>query len=420
MRWAGVLGLLGWAVSVLGQGSAGGDQTASCPNSPWAYVGCYDDTQNGGKANFPFKLDTVAGVAKSYPGYTSSAQLTIEVCQTACRGHGFRYSGLYNGQECYCSPTVPYPQPPTSGTTTTGLGTYLGSNPGGTVDGSYCNTACPANSAETCGGPGYLQVYRDPSYQNETSPATLGAPQNYLYFGCYTSSGGVGSPIFLDIKTPSTISCENYCALLGYPYSIRNSFDSSTSNNCGCGPELVAGLQAASETTCNRYCNGTTGAAGGAGTCGGNNAYSVYQNTNFLGCYVVRQPGTDASHTYAAPANARVACTNPRLKLLHYYYIHDCFDIYHDSTNHYPVYRDDQLHYHVCGTHDNHDDSAYNHYDDLAFNDDSAHDDYDDLTFNDDAAYDDYNHSTYDDYNHSAYNDYDDLNFTHNNDYYVE
>ncbi|KAL8714768.1 MAG: hypothetical protein Q9220_001281 [cf. Caloplaca sp. 1 TL-2023] len=271
-------------------------------------MGCYDDGQNGGKANFPFKLDVVAGAAKSYPGYTSPANLTVEVCQTACRGHGFKYSGTYNGAECYCASRLPYPSTPVSGSTAGGLGAFAGTNPGGTVADSQCNVACPANSAETCGGPGTLQVYRDTSYAADTNPATLGVSQNYLYFGCYNNAGT--GPAYLNIKTPSTVSCENYCGALGYTYSIRNTLDSNTGNNCGCGPELPGGLQIA-ETSCSRYCNGTTGAAGGAGTCGGNNAYSIYQNPNLRGCYLVRQPGIDASHTYAAPADAGVACTAP-------------------------------------------------------------------------------------------------------------
>lgn len=259
MYWRGTLALLGWVTTAIAQGNLGGDQTAACPApvDNFQYVGCYDDTQNGGKANFPFKLDTLAGAAKSYPGYTSSANLTIDVCNAACRGHGFQYSGTYNGAECYCSPKLPYPSAPTSGSTSGGLGTYAGTNPGGTVSNSLCNVPCPANNAQTCGGSGTLQVYRDPTYTNDTSPPTLGAQQNYLYFGCFNNANT--GPIFLGIKTPSTASCQTYCGLLGYAYSIRNTLDSNTGNNCGCGPELPGGLQIA-ESGCSRYCNGTTGA----------------------------------------------------------------------------------------------------------------------------------------------------------------
>lgn len=139
MYWSGILALLGWAATAIAQGNAGGDQTATCSAAQnYTYVGCYDDTQNGGKANFPFLLSTVAGNLKSYPGYTSSANLTIDVCATACRGHGHRYAGLYSGSECYCSPKLPYPLNP--GTTTGGLGGYAGTNPGGRVANSFCGT----------------------------------------------------------------------------------------------------------------------------------------------------------------------------------------------------------------------------------------------------------------------------------------
>lgn len=258
MYWSGILALLGWAANVVAQGSLGGDQTASCSSAQaFQYVGCYDDTQNGGKANFPFQLSTTAGAAKSYPGYTSSANLTVDVCNTACRGHGFQFAGTYNGVECYCSSELPYPNSPINGTTANGIGTYAGSNPGAQTAGSLCNKPCPANSAEICGGSGTMSVYRDPTFSNETSPATLGVYTNYLYFGCYNNYGP--GPIFLSIKTPSTISCANYCGALGYEYSIRNGLDSSTGNNCGCGSEIQGGLQIA-ESSCSRYCNGTTGA----------------------------------------------------------------------------------------------------------------------------------------------------------------
>ncbi|KAL9031391.1 MAG: hypothetical protein Q9196_000575 [Gyalolechia fulgens] len=309
MYWSGVVALLGWAATTVAQGNLGGDQSASCSASQnFVYVGCYDNGQNGGNANFPFRLVTNAGDPKSYPGFTSQTQLTADLCNTACRGHGFPYSGTTFGEECYCSSRLPYPQPPPSGSTSSGLGPYFGSNPGGTVPNDQCSTPCPGNNTQTCGGYGTLQVYRDPTFAPDATLPTRGAPENYLYFGCYSNAGP--GPQFLDIRTPNTTNCQTYCGLLGYTYSIRGDTDLATSNNCGCGPELPGGLQIA-ETSCDRFCNGTLGASGGAGSCGGNGAFSVYRNPQIGGCYVVRQPGNDASHTYVAPANAGVACTAP-------------------------------------------------------------------------------------------------------------
>ena len=259
MYWKGIVALLGWSATVVGQGNLGGDQTASCPASQaHQLVGCFDNSQNGGNAGFPFRLVPTAGDVKSYPGFTSQSQITNELCNTACRGHGFEYAGTTFGEACYCSSRLPYPQTPSSGSTAGGLGTYQGSNPGGTVPSSQCNTPCPGNSAETCGGYGTLQVYRDPSFQPDSSLPTRGAAQNYQYFGCYSNYGP--GPQFLDIKTPNTTSCQTYCGLLGYAYAIRGDSDLGTGNNCGCGPELVGGLQLP-ESSCNRFCNGTTAAS---------------------------------------------------------------------------------------------------------------------------------------------------------------
>ncbi|KAL8964778.1 MAG: hypothetical protein Q9197_006808 [Variospora fuerteventurae] len=312
MYWSGVLALVGWAATAVAQGNLGGDQTASCPapTNDWQYVGCYDDGQNGGKANFPFRVEyNNPSAPKSYPGLTTQSQLSVDSCLQACRGHGLEYGGIYNGQECYCSSLLPYPIPPSSGSTA-GYTTfsYYGSNPGRTVSNSQCNVPCPANSAQTCGGPGFLQVYRDPSFALETNPPSIGAAGNFQYFGCY--NGANNGPISLDIKTPSTVSCQTYCGRLGFAYAIRNADDYNLGNNCGCGPELQGGYQIA-ETDCNRFCNGTNGAAGGVGSCGGNNAFSVYFNTLLDGCYLVRQPGGSTTTTYVAPPNAGRVCNDP-------------------------------------------------------------------------------------------------------------
>lgn len=147
MYWSGIVALLGWAATAVAQGNVGGDQTASCPApaSNWGYVGCYSDQQNGGKANFPFRLETGAGAAKSYPGFTDGSQMTRQLCQTACRGHGFSLAGLFNGNECYCSTKLPYPQTPSSGSTqyySISNASYLGSSPGTNSPTLNCNVPC--------------------------------------------------------------------------------------------------------------------------------------------------------------------------------------------------------------------------------------------------------------------------------------
>ncbi|KAL8994497.1 MAG: hypothetical protein Q9169_005551 [Polycauliona sp. 2 TL-2023] len=250
MIWSGILALLGWAVTATAQGRLGiGDQSACSPANTFAqYIGCYFDGLNGAKAGFPFRLINAGTDPKSYPGYGGTANLTVDICTTACRAHGFRLSMLYAAVECWCSPQIPYPLPPLSADTSGGNGAYGGTSPGTASAGSNCNRQCPANNTQICGGNSYGSVYADLSFVNDTSPATIGAAANFGYFGCYTNSGG--GPGFIQIHSPTLESCQSYCGNLGYAFAVRNNVDSPPTllnqpNNCQCGPSIQAGLQVA-------------------------------------------------------------------------------------------------------------------------------------------------------------------------------
>ncbi|KAI4241025.1 MAG: hypothetical protein L6R40_004773 [Gallowayella cf. fulva] len=206
MYWSGVLALVGWAVTAVAQGNLGlGDTSACAPSySNYQYVGCYSDALNGNHLNFPFKLSTVVTDRNGYPGYSNTANLTVDLCLGACRAHGYRIANVYNQYECWCGTQLPYPTAPSGATVDVGagVGTYSGTSPGTPSAGSNCNRACPANSSQICGGAGYGSVYADQSFQNDTSPASIGAYSNYQYFGCYVNSGG--SPHTFQIHAPST------------------------------------------------------------------------------------------------------------------------------------------------------------------------------------------------------------------------
>jgi len=84
--------------------------------------GCFAD--NPSMRTFPF-----------VPQGITPAQMTIEMCQAACSGDGYKYFGLEYAQECYCGQSLP------------------------TVTANQCNFPCTGNSAEICGGPNSLSVY---------------------------------------------------------------------------------------------------------------------------------------------------------------------------------------------------------------------------------------------------------------------
>lgn len=246
------LGALVFINAARAQGELGGEQS-SCNGSPgWVHKGCYDDAGNGRHANFNWQLAATAGSERSYPGYTGL--ITVEFCQRACRGHGFRYAALYNGKECYCASTFPNPSPPATGSTAGGPGALAGSRPGVAVANSVCNTACAGNALQTCGSGSAADVFQDLSFSNATDATAIA---NYGYVGCYNNINP--GPMFISIKTPSTPSCLAYCAALGYSFASRSGIDSNTGTTCGCGTEVQSGLQIP-ESNCNNYCNGTGGA----------------------------------------------------------------------------------------------------------------------------------------------------------------
>jgi WSC domain len=109
---------------------------------------------------------------------------------------------------------------------------------------TMCNEACPGDPSSSCGAPGWLSVYYDPTkYVAGANPALYGpqTPQtvgNYVLQGCY-SEGTAGRA--LSSKTPTAPTagftlelCEAACQ--GYTY-----WGMEYSNQCYCGNSLAAG-----------------------------------------------------------------------------------------------------------------------------------------------------------------------------------
>ena len=236
--------------TVLAQGTYGGDQSSCSAAQSWVYKGCYPAQQNGNHAGFLWLLSSSTTNEKYYPGYTGSANLTVEQCQMACRGHNFQYAALWYGTECWCAPQFPTPQG--SSNTSSGTGIILGTAPGTT--GSGCTSTCRGNTTEFCGGGSASNIYQDPSYS-----VSAGSWQDYKYLGCFSNVNP--GPTFVRVATTSSVSCASYCGALGYAYMTRSYYDSATGQTtCGCGSEIQAGLQIA-ESSCFYNCNGTnTGA----------------------------------------------------------------------------------------------------------------------------------------------------------------
>lgn len=245
------LALLCFAAHAFAQGSVGGSQASCTAAQAFVYQGCYDDTNNGAHAGLTFRISSNPSSEKYYPGFTGN--VTVEICQMACRGHGFKLTALHSGTDCSCGTEFPNPNPPSSDSTSGGVGAPSGNNPGALTSASQCNSPCTGNPSEICGGTTATSLFFDPSFTNDTTVA--GSPSNYKYLGCYNSVNP--GPMYVSIETTSTFACVQYCASLGYPYSSRSGFDSqTTSNTCGCGTEIQSGLQMP-ESSCSYSCNGS-------------------------------------------------------------------------------------------------------------------------------------------------------------------
>ena len=249
--------LLCFVASAYAQGSVGGDQSNCDQSESFQYVGCYSTSDNGPNAGFTWQLSSNYESLHYYPGYNGS--LTPSICQTGCRGHGFKYAGLSSQTNCFCSSD--FPNPSARETTAQGVGPSSGNNPGASSDTSVCHVAgqgCSGDPNQFCGSGSGLDIYADP-----TVPDSSDARQasNFVYAGCFSNLSP--GPFYAVLATTSTADCAAYCGLLGYSYMGRNGLDTDSQQigngiaTCGCGPELQTGDQVA-DSLCNFYCNGST------------------------------------------------------------------------------------------------------------------------------------------------------------------
>lgn len=99
------------AAQAYAQGTRGGIQYPPCNSQigqTAQYYGCWDITPFSGATNY-YNV-SIVGATNSfnyYPGWVSPGGLFDDSvnpanCTVACRGHGFKYSILYNGQQCQC------------------------------------------------------------------------------------------------------------------------------------------------------------------------------------------------------------------------------------------------------------------------------------------------------------------------------
>jgi hypothetical protein len=100
-------------------------------STEFAYQGCFTDGVSG----------RALGGSAAY--YTSSNQMSVEMCVSACYTNGFSYAGVEYAGECFCN----------------NAGVINGGAlaAGGDAD---CSMLCSGNKTQYCGGPNRLNVYQ--------------------------------------------------------------------------------------------------------------------------------------------------------------------------------------------------------------------------------------------------------------------
>ncbi|KAL4888328.1 WSC domain-containing protein [Aspergillus ambiguus] len=180
----------------------------------WASLGCYSDDTNARTLNTSILVHGN----------------TVEACQAACAGEGYTYAGMEYGTQCFC-------------------GTAIGDR--STLVDAGCDTPCPANPSEICGGSNSLSLYAIvPVWQS---------------IGCYSDSTKARTlSMSYNIAGNTVAKCQTACKMGGYIYAGME-----YGTQCFCGNTIDN--EGAPATGCATPCAGDS-----SEICGGSNVLSMY------------------------------------------------------------------------------------------------------------------------------------------------
>jgi hypothetical protein len=158
--------------------------------------------------------------------------MTVEACQSFCKGKNYPLAGVEFGTQCYC-----------------GLNLASGSSVGKTG----CTMACGGNSAQTCGGSSRLNVYNNTLYEPSSIVPSV-AP--YDLKGCFIDSStarGLSSFVYTSATNMTVEICVGKCSGKGYSFA-----GVEYGAECYCGNTLASTSTPAPLSDCNMFCNGNT------------------------------------------------------------------------------------------------------------------------------------------------------------------
>ncbi|KAI9774328.1 MAG: hypothetical protein M1840_004222 [Geoglossum simile] len=208
--------------------------------SRFKYLGCYQDSANGGPRLFPILIDNANANENG-------------MCQTYCQGRNSIFAGTEYHTQCWCGSVPP-------------------------VQTSFhaesedkCTWTCPADPSQSCGGEGgYINVYYDSTRYDpatgSSGPSAATKVGNFVSQGCYTEGTG-GRALQGKGSASDTLtleSCAASCA--GFQY-----FGAEYARECYCGNAIMAGSVPAVDG-CTMTCAGNA-----SEFCGGASRLSVYQ-----------------------------------------------------------------------------------------------------------------------------------------------
>lgn len=175
----------------------------------------------------------------------SDDSMTRNDCVSFCQGGKYPLAGVEYGRECYC-------------------GYYMANGAENTtlLPDTSCNVPCAGDPTETCGGPGTLDLYNNPSMY----PAH-DIPPGYRQINCRTeaSNGRALTGYSFSSDEMTYYQCITSCGSQGFVYAGLE-----YGRECYCG-NLIEGGTIADDSECNIPCAGDN-----SEICGGSNRLTIF------------------------------------------------------------------------------------------------------------------------------------------------
>jgi hypothetical protein len=162
-------------------------------------------------------------------GVYTSAYMTADQCVGYCKGQGFGFAGIVNGNTCRCGSSAPVVN----------------------AGRASCTATCVSNSKQSCGGSNTMDVWAT-TQTGFIDAFSAAAADSTGYMGCWSDGSARtlnGTSFSTSSMTPS--SCSANCLAQGFKVSGTES-----GNQCYCAATIKAGSRRLAESSCAAACTG--------------------------------------------------------------------------------------------------------------------------------------------------------------------